>query len=296
MVVKVADIYKDIIKRCGWENYSEAKERLLRMKYTVLQQKLVLCDKKEFKEKGKNVVPWADAPIVRNILMAAVGYPDDNIVAEWFIDKVDTSDSYNAILLYNCMKPLIMQPCICGETDEVTMDEWLRTVATAINYNTAIHVTQLDRALEDFRNNTLALDMNIGIADVTVTHEDGSRSYALRGKERDINIDGKTIDEVLSHIASQDDYFAVLGQILEKFNAHAKERTHKAILWYAKAKNTFEAKSAADAVTPESIASEYIVWYQRIHEFLKANPEICRSIEQEANVTGLEDFFRMEGR
>ncbi len=296
MVVKVSDIYKDIIKRCSWENYREAKERLLRMKYATLQQKLVLCDKKEFKEKGKNVVPWADAPIIRNILTEAVGDPEDNIIADWFNGNVDTNKSYNAILLYNCMKPLIMQPCICGETDEVTMDEWLATVATAINYNTAIHVTQLDRALEDFRNNTLALDMNIGIADVIVTHEDGSRSYALRGKERDIDIDGKTIDEILSHIASQDDYFAVLGQILEKFNAHAKERTHKAILWYAKAKDLYEAKSAANAVQPESIASEYIVWYQRIHEFLMANPDICNSIEQEANVTGLADFFRMAGR
>lgn len=296
MVVKVADIYKDIIKRCGWEDYAEAKERLLRMKYTVLQQKLVLCDRKEFKEKGKNVVPWADAPIIRNILTEAVGDPEDNIIADWFNGNVDTNKSYNAILLYNCMKPLIMQPCICGETDEVTMDEWLSTIATVINYNTAVQVIQLDRALEDFRNNTLALDMNIGIADVIVTHEDGSRSYALRGKERDINIDGKTIDEVLSHIASQDDYFAVLGQILEKFNAHAKERTHKAILWYAEAKDIYEAKSAADAVQPESIASEYIVWYQRIHEFLKANPDICSSIEKEAKVTGLVEFFRMADR
>lgn len=296
MVVKVSDIYRDIISRCGWDDYVEAKERLLRLKYTVLQKKLVLCDRKEFKDRGKNIVPWADAPIVRNILMAAVGYPQENIVTEWFNGNVDISRSENAILLYNCMKELIVQSYRQEETDEVTKDEWLATVSTAINYNTAIHVNELDRALEDFRNNTLALDMNIGIADMIVTHEDGSRSYALRGKERDIDIGGKTIDEVLSHIASQDDYFAVLGQILEKFNAHAKERTHKAILWYAKAKDIYEAKSAADAVQPESIASEYIVWYQRIHEFLKANPDICRSIEKEAKVTELAEFFRMADR
>lgn len=296
MVVKVADIYRDIIKRCGWEDYIEAKERLLRMKYTVLQQKLVLCDRKEFKDKGNNVVPWADAPIVRNILMVAVGYPQENIVTEWFNGNVDLSKSENAILLYNCMEPLIMQPFAFGETDEVTADEWLATVSTAINYNTAVHVNKLDRALEDFRNNTLALDMNIGIANMIVTNEDGSRYYALRGKERNIDITGKTIDEVLSCVASQDDYFAVLGQILEKFNAHAKERTHKAILWYAKAKDIYDAKSAADAVQLESIASEYIVWYQRIHEFLKTNPDICSSIEKEAKVTELAEFFRMADR
>lgn len=296
MVVKVADIYRDIIKRCGWEDYVEAKERLLRMKYTVIQQKLVLCDKKDFKDKGNNVVPWADAPIVRNILMAAVGYPQENIVTEWFNGNVDVSRSENAILLYNCMKELIVQSYRQEETDEVTKDEWLATVSTAINYNTAIHVNELDRALEDFRNNTLALDRNIGIADMIVTNEDGSRHYALKGKERDIDINGKTIDEVLSCVASQDDYFAVLGQILEKFNTHAKERTHQAILWYAQAKNLYEAKSAADAVQPESIASEYIVWYQRIHEFLKANPDVCSNIEKKAKVTGLVEFFRMADR
>ena len=150
MVVKVADIYRDIIKRCGWEDYVEAKERLLRMKYTVIQQKLVLCDKKDFKDKGNNVVPWADAPIVRNILMAAVGYPQENIVTEWFNGNVDVSRSENAILLYNCMKELIVQSYRQEETDEVTKDEWLATVSTAINYNTAIHVNELDRALEVF--------------------------------------------------------------------------------------------------------------------------------------------------
>ena len=40
-MVKVSDIYKGIIKHYIWENYSDAKERLLRNKYTTLQQKLV---------------------------------------------------------------------------------------------------------------------------------------------------------------------------------------------------------------------------------------------------------------
>jgi len=295
-MVKMTDIYADIINRYGWENYKDAKERLLRMKYATLQQKLVLCDRQEFKIKGKNVVPWTDAPIIRNILMEAVNDEENNIIADWFNGKVNTDDSYKAILLYNCMKPLIMQPCICGETDEVTMNEWLAAVAAAIKYPTAVHVSEMTRALEDFRNNSLALAHTIGIADMVVRAEDGSRSYALRGKKQDISIEGKTIDEVLEDISSQDDYFAVLGQILQKFNAHAEERVYNAILWYADAKNLYEAKSADDAIEYESIASEYTVWYQRIHEFLESNPEICRKIEEETKVSDLSDFFRMAGR
>lgn len=295
-MVKVSDIYRDVIKHYGWENYSEAKERLLRMKYTTLQQKLVLCDRAEFKHKGKNIVPNTDAPIIRNILIEAVNDEASNIIADWFNGKVDTDRSEMSILLFNCLKPLIIQPYVFGETDEVTMDEWLAAVAAAIKYPTAVQVSELSRTLEAFRNNSLALDMNIGIGDLVVTHEDGSRTYGLRGKERNIDIEGKTIDEVLEHVTSQEDYFAVLAQVMKKFNDHTKKRAHRAILAYAKAKEVFEAKKADEAIEYQSIASEYTIWYQRVHEFLEANPDICRKIEDEAGVDGLSEFFRMADR
>ena len=292
-MVKVSDIYRDVIKHYGWENYSEAKTRLLRNKYMKLQQELVLCDKSEFKHQGNNVVPSTDAPIIRNILIAAVSGDEDNIIANWFNGNVDTDKSLMSILLFNCLKPLIMQPCISDETDEVTMDEWLAAVAAAVKYPTAVQVSELSRNLEMFRNNSLALDMNIGIGDVVVRHEDGHRSYGLQGKEREIDIEGKTIDEVLEDVVSQEDYFDVLAQMLKKFDDHAKKRAHDAILWYANAKNAFDAQKADDSFEHESIASEYNIWYQRVHEFLESNPEICRKIEEEAGVEGLSEFFRM---
>ena len=292
-MVKVSDIYRDVIKHYGWENYSEPKMRLLRNKYMKLQQELVLCDKSEFKHQGNNVVPSTDAPIIRNILIAAVSGDEDNIIANWFNGNVDTDKSLMSILLFNCLKPLIMQPYISGETDEVTMDEWLAAVAAAVKYPTAVQVSELSRNLEMFRNNSLALDMNIGIGDVVVRHEDGHRSYGLQGKEREIDIEGKTIDEVLEDVVSQEDYFDVLAQMLKKFDDHAKKRAHDAILWYVHAKNIYDAQKADDAFEHESIASEYNIWYQRVHEFLESNPEICRKIEEEAGVEGLSEFFRM---
>lgn len=295
-MVKVSDIYRDVIKHYGWENYSEAKTRLLRNKYMKLQQELVLCDKSEFKHQGNNVVPSTDAPIIRNILIAAVSGDEDNIIANWFNGNVDTDKSLMSILLFNCLKPLIMQPCISDETDEVTMDEWLAAVAAAVKYPTAVQVSELSRNLEMFRNNSLALDMNIGIGDMVVRHEDGHRSYGLRGKEREIDIEGKTIDEVLEDVVSQEDYFDVLAQMLKKFDVHAKKRVHDAILGYVHAKNAFDAQKADDSFEHESIASEYNIWYQRVHEFLESNPEICRKIEEEAGVEGLSEFFRMADR
>ena len=107
---------------------------------------------------------------------------------------------------------------------------------------------------------------------------------------------GKTIDEVLEDVVSQDDYFDVLAQVLKKFDGHAKNRAHDAILWYANAKNIYDAQKADDAFEHESIASEYNIWYQRVHEFLESNPEICKKIEEEAGVEGLSEFFRMADR
>ena len=103
-MVKVSDIYEGIIKHYGWEDYSEAKTRLLRIKYTTLQRKLVLCDKSEFKHQGNNVVPSMDAPIIRNILIEVVSGDEDNIIADWFNGKVDTDKSLMSILLFNCLK------------------------------------------------------------------------------------------------------------------------------------------------------------------------------------------------
>ena len=88
-----------------------------------------------------------DAPIIRNILIEAVNDDEGNIIADWFNGKVDTDKSLMSILLFNCLKPLIMQPYINGETDEVTMDEWLAAVAAAVKYPIAVQVSELSRNL-----------------------------------------------------------------------------------------------------------------------------------------------------
>ena len=185
---------------------------------------------------------------------------------------------------------------VTGETDDVTTDEWLSTVSAAINDNTALNTIQLKRNLEKFRNTSLALNMNIGIGDVTVTHEDGSRSYGLQGAKSNLNISGKTIEQLLDCVSCQDDYFSILNQVLEMFSNHAKQRVRENIEWYADAKNLFEAEKADDAFQRDSIASEYVIWYQRIHEFLCDNPDVCKEIEEKTGTTGLAEFFRMQDR
>lgn len=294
--VSLQAIYDEVIQHYSWGNYEEAKKRLLRKKYAFLQKNLVLCDPEQFKEKGTNYVPANDAPIIRELLIEAVNDSEESMVVDWFNGRVDTSDSLTATLLFMQLKPLIMKPYIMGETDEVTMDEWLNTVSAAINHATAKNTLALKNSLERFRNNSLPLDASISYGDVIATHEDGSRSYGLRGDRTGIDIRGKTIEQILDVVATQNDYFSVLAQMLELFNAHAKSRAKEQIVTYAMAKKAFEAEKADEAIDRESLASEYVIWYQRVHEFLVANPEVCKEIEEQTGESGLVEFFRMQGR
>lgn len=176
------------------------------------------------------------------------------------------------------------------------MDEWLSTVSAAINHNTARNTLALKRNLEKFRNTSLPLDMTISFGDVVVTYEDGSRAYGLKTEKQPIEIKGKTVEQILDSVVTQDDYFSVLEQMLKLFDNHAKAKARERIEWFAEAKDLFEAEKADDAIERDSVASEYVIWYQRISEFLAQNPEICNEIETEKNVTGLVEFFRMQDR
>jgi hypothetical protein len=293
--VTMTSIYDQILQHYGWENYRESKLRLLRIKYSFLQKNLVLCDPDDFKEKGANVVPENDAPIIRDLLIEAVNDSEDNMVVDWFNGKVDTSDSSMAYLLFMHLKHIIMKPCMMGETDEVTMDEWLNTVSAAINYSTAENTLKIKRALENFRNNSLPLDSTVGYGDIIATHEDGSRTYSMQANRTPISIRGKTVEQILDEVATQNDYFEVLAQLLNLFDEHAKAKARENIETLAMKKEAFDLEHL-DVGERDSIASEYTIWYQRLHDFLTKNPDICTDIEKKFKTENLAEFFRMKGR
>lgn len=294
--IEMNSIYDEVIAHYGWGNYEDSKKRLLRKKYSFLQKNLVLCDPEDFKEKGTNYVPSNDAPIIRELLIAAVDDKEKNIIVDWFNGKVDTSDSLMANFLFIQLKPLIMKPYIMDETDEVTMDEWLSTVSAAINYSTAKNTIALKRNLERFRNTSLPLDSTVSYGDVIATHEDGTRSYGSKANRPPVEIKGKTVEQILDSVVTQDDYFSVLEQILALFDAHAKAKARENIERYAEDKDLFGLEKADDALGRDSIASEYTIWYQRVSDFLVQNPDVCAEIEKKAGTTGLVEFFKMQDR
>ena len=218
------------------------------------------------------------------------------MIVNWFNGKVDTNDSLTAIRLFEQLKSLIEKPYKMGETDEVTKNEWLNTMSATVNYKMAINTMVLKDNLESFRNNSLPLDSSISNGDIIATYEDGSRSYVLRGNRPAIDIHGKTIEQILGALTTQDDYFSVLAQMLELFGAHSKSRAKEDIIQFVMMASAFDADKADEAIDRDSLASEYVIRYQRIYEFLVANPKVCKEIEEQTGTSDLAEFFRMQER
>ena len=307
--VKMSAVYAEIANHLGWSNdpkanTEESGTRLLRNKHTFLFEKAVLRNKKDFKYRGDAVIPAKDAPIVRDLLIESLSTEEGNMIPDWFNGHVDTSDSQQATLLYWQLKPAVMHSLMTGETDDVTVDEWLATLSAAINYTTAQNTIEIKKALEAFRNDSLGMDMNIGIGDIIVGCNDGSRYYASKDRKPELSIEGKTIDQMLDDVVSQDDYFAILSQILKKFDAHVKASVREKVVKLVLGAIAFDAKNMSDAISTESIASEYLIWYQRLHDYLQNDTEareaVLRSIEAETNeridADHLVELFDVQGR
>lgn len=297
-MVKVQTVYDSIREHYGWDSRlnKDSKDRLLRLKLSFLLKNIVLRRTEDFKNRGNAVLPINDAAIVRNLLIEAVNDDGENMIYDWFNGNVDTSDSQQALPLYMQIKPVVMEALMTGETDEVTVVEWLNTISAVINHTTAANTLAIKRALEDFRNDSLGMDMKIDIGDIIVGCEDGSRFYYSTGKKPDLSIDDKAIDAMLAEVTSQDDYFSILFQILRKFDEHVKTNVRSTIIDLAAAVDAFDASNMRDAVFSDSMASEYLIWYHRLHTYLKANKEVCDELEKETGIDHLADLFDVTGR
>ena len=298
--LKAQDVFDGVIEHYDWnedENIDiENKRKLLRNKYTFLAKKIVLRDRNAFKQKGSHKIPVAEAPIIQELLIHAVGTEEGDIIRDWFNGKVNTEDSQMAILLFMQLDCVIRLPEMRGETDAVATDEWLSTIKAAINYDTARVTLDMKRELECFRGNSLALNSNVRNGDIYITDEKGYSAYVMKGQKEEIKIEDKTIEELLSSAHTQNDYLQILSQILVAFEEDAKKKALQRIKTLVNCANSFNAKKADDSVGEEQLASEYVIWYQRVYEFLRANPKILAEIEEETKFNGVLEFFRMQDR
>lgn len=294
MSIRAAEIYKDILTMKNIsEQAQESYVRNLRKKMNFLVEKVALRKVSDFKEGNNILMPNSDAAIVRNLLMSSLDdeYP---LIVDWFNGSLDLSDSEICLLLYWSVKEPIMRAEMTGESDMVTVDEWLATIKGLLNVDMAENTIALKNKLEEFRVKTLVRDSTVSCGDIVIGHENGFRDYASHYEKKKKTLSDELLKSIVKDLSFQEDYYHVLEQIIDFMIEDAKDKAIPAIECYALAKGVSDCETAIEMIRdPENITmvSEYYPWLKKIGAFLKDNPEETKRIEEYAQVKNLEKFF-----
>ena len=290
--VKASAIYADIIARNGINEVDEESYvRNLRNKMTFIVEHIALRKMSDFKN-GKNImIPVNDAPIVRNLIIAALDEENFPCVVDWFNGALDISDASNCHILSMMLEEPIRRAEITGETDSVTVDEWIATIKGILNVDMAINTMKMKHQLEEFRTRTLVRNSTIRLGDVTATDEDGNRSYILQGQHKDKLLPEALLSQITENLSFQNDYFNVLEQIISYMIKDAERKAIPDIETYAIIKNLSNCEKAIEAIASESMVSEYYPMFKKMAMFLRNNPDEARKIEAKTDTKNLETFF-----
>ena len=291
--MKASDIYKQIVKITEVPaTAEESVTRNLRNKMTFLLEQVALRKVSDFKRGNNIFIPDNDAPIVRNLLMCSM---DDEYpwIVDWFNNSLDLNDSLTCASLYMCVKEPIMRAEMTGETDSVTVDEWLSAIQGLLNANMAEHTIRLKRAIEDFRTKTLVKNNTVNCGDIYAADEYGIRTYISKAHQRTASLSEDLLEKIVANLYLQDDYFTVLNQIIDFMIKDAEKKALPDIEFYACAKNLSEADSAIDLVESEngSMVSEYYPWFKKVAKFIELHPEQIKDIEEKTKTSNLKEFF-----
>lgn len=293
-VVKTADIFREVLCRMNLNEEDESNKRRLNNKLTFLFENVALQPKSDYKAGRDIKIPACDAPIVRNLLMLSID--DSSMVYHWFNNNVDMVKAEDCLLLYGQLEEPIKRAEISGETDSVTVNEWLGTIKSVLSIDMANKTIDLKKKLEQFRSHTIALDSSVSEGDIYCSDSNGSRSYLLRGNLQNVILEPELLETIVSGLYRQSDYFDVLNQIIDKMNLDSAKKAIPEIEQYAYLKKSIGYKKAKEIIgtVEDSIVSEYFAKFQRIAEYLHENPQIAYEIEEKTNTSGLEEFFRMK--
>lgn len=95
---------------------------------------------------------------------------------------------------------------------------------------------------------------------------------------------------------SQEDYVNLVLQLLFVILQDSQDKTIDFIKAYAEIKKLSRCSSADELIGNDSLASEYIKFFQNIYEYLYDRPTLTKEIESEIGTEKLLDFFKMRDR
>jgi uncharacterized membrane-anchored protein YjiN (DUF445 family) len=214
-------------------------------------------------------------------------------IVDWFNGALDLDDSQTSILVYETIKEPILRALMTGETDEVTVDEWISSIRGLLNVDMAKNTLSMKKKLEDFRVRTLVKNNTINYGDIIVCQEDGSRGYAIKSEKEEKTISQELLEKIVEELEFQGDYFSVLNQIMDYMIADAEKKAIPGIETLALAKSLSDTETAIEMIKENngSMVSEYYPWFQKVADFLNKHPNEAKRIEEFAHTDNLERFF-----
>ena len=81
--------------------------------------------------------------------------------------------------------------------------------------------------------------------------------------------------------------------MIKKCAVDAENKTKERLIQFLLMAKAFDVSSAADAINDDQVSSEYIIWYQKIHDYLVQHPDILQYVEQKSGFSDATSFFQM---
>ncbi len=278
--------------------YDESYKRTMRKKYRVLCRDILMRSPSSFKNaSGKNMVPDRDELIVVLLLKESLdGGDDPSLIVDWFNNKIDFENLKEVEALYQEINMVLETAEVQGNVDSVTIDEWRATLGASVNHETAERLIEIQKKLLDLQTVTDVLNHHINIGAVIRETSEGDRFYISDPNEVEDDYSRLTVSELLKKASSQKDYFDILHWFVEELEADAKSKSKEVLFKYLTAVKHTGMKAADDCVGTDSLASEYVIYYQRIYEFLVRHSDVLEELQKETGFEGIPEYFRMRGR
>ena len=300
--VSLADLTREIRKEKGLlESSEEDFARLIRSKYDYLLNNVIMRSKLDFRFKGKNMIPLRDKSIVKALLILASGYGSntdkDSIFVDWFNGRIQ-EDEYIQIFKLGIQVADLISEEICyddWDIDNVTRDEWIAAIHSAIKFDLATNILKTADAMQKMHSQLSLLNHGIPFGDLIKENEYGARVYQWKGITPMIDL-SKPLSDSLKSCFSLDDYSWILQQFISLIQKDAYYKSIEFIMAYAEMKKATGYNRADQLLPKDSLASEYIAFFQNIYEYLYERPDLTEWIEGKTGTHNLLSFFKMKNR
>lgn len=300
--ISLSELTKEIYKEeLGDGSGIESFARTMRLKYAFLFDRVIMRTKLDYRFKGKDMIPLRDKTIVKALLIRSF-FPqsiedEDHIFVEWFNGNIQENDYMTVAQLGSRVEELISNELYYDDfdMDNITRNEWIAAIHSAIRFDLALSILQAAEALENAYNNLMVLDHKIPFGDLIKENKYGSRVYQWRGLSAHLD-PSQSLDDSLKNCFSLAGYSTILQEFLYRVQKDAFAKTVEFIMAYAELKAKFGGLSADQFLSSDSLASEYAAFFQNIYDFLFERPELTKYIEQETGTDELLAFFRMKDR